>query len=91
MGHLASELGIQLDIDTAARAHIAAEGYEPAFGARPLKRAIQRCLQDPLALYLLEEDLEEGAVVHVRVSDDGERLVFEVAEVAPPEPTLQRA
>jgi len=53
------------------------EGYDPVFGARPLKRAIQRSIQDPLALFLLDEEVAEGTVIRVDVDEAGERLAFE--------------
>jgi ATP-dependent Clp protease ATP-binding subunit ClpB len=53
-------------------------GWDPTYGARPLKRAIQRLLENPLALRLLEGDFAEGDTVHVDARD-GE-LVFEKAE-----------
>ena len=54
------ELGFKLEVSEAAKEFLAREGYDPAFGARPLKRAIQRRLQDPLAMRLLEEGVPEG-------------------------------
>jgi ATP-dependent Clp protease ATP-binding subunit ClpB len=56
---------------------IAEEGYDPAFGARPLKRAIQRLVQNPLAMRLLEGEFEDGDTV--LVDRAGEHLVFERA------------
>ncbi len=76
---LTAELGFSLAVSGAAKELLAREGYDPAFGARPLKRAIQRQLQDPLALRVLEEDVPEGAVLHVAVDPDMSALTFEVA------------
>jgi ATP-dependent Clp protease ATP-binding subunit ClpB len=75
---LTAELGIELIVDEAVKAKLADEGYDPAFGARPLKRVVQRRIQDPLAMRLLEEEVEEGARMHVHLAPDGETLVFEV-------------
>jgi ATP-dependent Clp protease ATP-binding subunit ClpA len=47
------------------------------YGARPLKRAIQRQIQDPLAMHLLDEEVAEGTVIRVDVGPDGEHLRFE--------------
>lgn len=58
-------------------------GYDPVYGARPLKRAIQRELQDPLALAILEGRVQEGESVHVDVAPEGDRLVFSAAEYIP--------
>ena len=52
-------------------------GWDPIFGARPLKRAIQRHIQDPLAMAILEGKIDEGDHVRISTSDDGEDFVFE--------------
>ncbi len=52
-----------------AKAAIAEAGWDPAYGARPLKRAIQRLLENPLALRLLEADFTDGDTIRVDVSD----------------------
>ena len=67
----------QLDIELtdAAKALLAEEGYDPAFGARPLKRVIQRQVQDPLALKVLQGEFGEGDRVRVDARDG--RLIFE--------------
>jgi ATP-dependent Clp protease ATP-binding subunit ClpB len=54
-----------------------AGGYDPVYGARPLKRAIQRYVQDPLADMLLRGDIPDGATVQVEEADGG--LEFKVA------------
>ena len=67
-GHLRRRLAdkrIELEITDAAKAVLAREGYDPTFGARPLKRTIQRLVQDPLALKLLEGEFSEGDTVTV--------------------------
>jgi ATP-dependent Clp protease ATP-binding subunit ClpB len=63
-----------LDVSEAAKAHLANEGWDPTYGARPLKRAIQRELQDPLALKILQSEFREGDTV--RVDADGNGLTF---------------
>ena len=77
-----AERGLSLDLTDAAKEHLAEAGWDPTYGARPLKRAIQRLLENPLALRLLEGDFEEGDTVRVDVSD-GE-LTFEKAPAAEP-------
>ena len=62
---------ITLDIDDGARRWLAEEGYDPVFGARPLKRVIQRALQDQLAGMILAGDVKDGDVVHVSAGADG--------------------
>jgi ATP-dependent Clp protease ATP-binding subunit ClpB len=82
VGRLARELGVELEVTAQAKRYLAREGYDPAFGARPLKRAIQRSIQDPLALYLLDEEVAEGTRIVVDVSQDGTSLGFHAE--APP-------
>jgi ATP-dependent Clp protease ATP-binding subunit ClpB len=65
---------IGLEVTDAAKKVLAAEGYDPTFGARPLKRTIQRLVQDPLALRLLENEFTEGDIVTVDAL--GSELVF---------------
>ncbi len=73
---LLTERRITLEITEAAEDLIAQEGYDPAFGARPLKRAIQRLVQNPLALRILEGDFDDGDVIRADVGASGE-LTFE--------------
>jgi ATP-dependent Clp protease ATP-binding subunit ClpB len=75
-----AERRIELEVTDAAKELVAEEGWDPAYGARPLKRALQRLIENPLALELLESRFSEGDTVRVDASD-GE-LVFEKAEVA---------
>jgi ATP-dependent Clp protease ATP-binding subunit ClpB len=65
---------VTLEVTAAAKAALARQGYDPLFGARPLKRVIQRQLLDPLAMQLLNGELHEGH--EVVVDWDGERFVF---------------
>jgi ATP-dependent Clp protease ATP-binding subunit ClpB len=60
---------IVLDVTPAAAHALAAEGFDPAFGARPLKRVIQRRLEDPLALAVLQGVFKDGDTIHVDVTD----------------------
>jgi ATP-dependent Clp protease ATP-binding subunit ClpB len=71
---------IELELADAAKEALAESGWDPAYGARPLKRAIQRMLENPLALELLEGRFSEGDTVRVDAVD-GE-LTFERAETA---------
>src|SRR5207245_1472716 len=66
-----------LEVTPAAKQLLVAEGYDPVYGARPLKRAIQRLLQNPLALAVLEGQYAEGDRVRVDRAKDGTHLVFE--------------
>ncbi len=86
LGHLQKRLAdkrITLEVTPAARALLGREGYDPTFGARPLKRTIQRLIQDPLALCLLEGEFSEGDTV---VADaKGDAITFTRRVEAGPE------
>jgi ATP-dependent Clp protease ATP-binding subunit ClpB len=90
LGLLAKRLAgrnIRLDLDAAALRWLADEGYDPVFGARPLKRVIQRALQDQLAEMILGGDVLEGAVIKVTAGVDGLIVGDRVAtssRIAPP-------
>jgi ATP-dependent Clp protease ATP-binding subunit ClpB len=77
---------IQLKLDDDARKWLADEGYDPVFGARPLKRVIQRALQDPLAEMLLAGDVVDGDVVPVNVGAEGLIIGDRVAASNRPRP-----
>ncbi|MFP3384721.1 ATP-dependent chaperone ClpB [Tritonibacter sp. SIMBA_163] len=62
---------ITLQLDDGAKAWLADEGYDPVFGARPLKRVIQRALQNPLAEALLSGDIKDGETVSVSAGSEG--------------------
>ena len=85
LGHLRRLLAdrkLTLHLTDAARQQLADEGYDPAFGARPLKRAVQRMLQNPLALAVLEGRFREGDVIVADVQDGKETLVFSHGDAA---------
>ncbi|HEX4600952.1 MAG TPA: ATP-dependent chaperone ClpB [Gemmatimonadales bacterium] len=83
---LMADRKLGLEVTPAAKQLFVAEGYDPVYGARPLKRAIQRLLQNPLAMAVLEGQYTEGDIVHVDRAKDGSRLVFERRRAAAPEP-----
>ncbi|MEL6585442.1 MAG: ATP-dependent chaperone ClpB [Pseudomonadota bacterium] len=62
---------ISLQLDDEAKAWLANEGYDPVFGARPLKRVIQRALQNPLAEMLLAGEIGDDAVIPITTSEEG--------------------
>ncbi len=72
-----AERGLALELTDSAKELLAEAGWDPTYGARPLKRAIQRMVENPLALRLLEGEFEEGDTVRVDAHDD--ELVFEKA------------
>jgi ATP-dependent Clp protease ATP-binding subunit ClpB len=62
---------ITLELSDAAKAWLANAGYDPVYGARPLKRTIQRQLQDPLARMILEGRIQDGETVRVDAGESG--------------------
>ncbi|MBN1178836.1 MAG: AAA family ATPase [Anaerolineae bacterium] len=70
-----SDQGLEVELTEAARERLANEGFDPEFGARPLRRALQRCVESPLSIQLLRGDFESGDRVQVDVNEKGE-LVF---------------
>ncbi|MEM9967518.1 MAG: ATP-dependent chaperone ClpB [Pseudomonadota bacterium] len=77
---------IDLDMDDSAIAWLADEGYDPVFGARPLKRVIQRALQDPLAEMLLAGDVQDGDRISVAAGADGLIIGDRLAATNRPKP-----
>jgi ATP-dependent Clp protease ATP-binding subunit ClpB len=75
-----AERGLSLELTDAAKEALADAGWDPAYGARPLKRAIQRLLENPLALRLLEGEYAPGDTI--RVDAQHGDLVFQRAETA---------
>ncbi len=78
MGEIASrlvDLGLEVELTDAARGWLAREGFDPQFGARPLRRALQRHIESPLSIRLLRGDFERGDLVIVDAGEEG--LVFE--------------
>ncbi|HEX4080963.1 MAG TPA: ATP-dependent chaperone ClpB [Rhizomicrobium sp.] len=91
LAKLLADRKIEIDLDAKARGWLAAAGYDPVYGARPLKRVIQRRLQDPLAQLLLEGELGDGA--HVKVGAGKTGLIingktFDASEDSLDEPAL---
>ncbi len=76
---LLADRKIELDLDAAAKAWLADKGYDPVYGARPLKRVIQRELQNKLAQKILEGTIPDGSTVHVTASPLG----LMIGEAAP--------
>jgi ATP-dependent Clp protease ATP-binding subunit ClpB len=66
-----SDRNITLDLDEKARAWLADHGYDPIYGARPLKRVIQRYLENTLAMSVLEGKVSDGATVRISADEDG--------------------
>jgi ATP-dependent Clp protease ATP-binding subunit ClpB len=89
--HLLADRKISLELTDAAKDLLFAEGFDPNFGARPLKRAIQKMVQDPLALKILDGEVLHGD--HVIVDGDKKtgKMKFEVSKrVGEQEPVKAR-
>jgi len=69
VGKLLKDRKIRIDLTDAARAWLGRVGYDPVYGARPLKRAVQRYLQDPLADKILRGEVKDGSTVHIDEGD----------------------
>jgi len=74
-----NERGIGLELSDEAKTVVGEEGYDPTFGARPLKRAIQKLIQDPLARRILNGEVHDGDTVRVDVGHEGE-LLFRIGQ-----------
>ncbi len=74
VGRLLADRKVKVELSDAARAWLGRVGYDPVYGARPLKRAVQRYLQDPLADMILRGQVRDGSTVQVDEGDGGLRL-----------------
>ena len=79
-----AERNLKIELTDAARRFLAAAGYDPTYGARPLKRAIQQYIQDPLAMELLEGHFRAGDSIVADLAPQGDRLTFARQVVAEP-------
>jgi ATP-dependent Clp protease ATP-binding subunit ClpB len=75
-----AERKVTLDVSDAARDLLAREGYDPVYGARPLRRVVQRLIENPLAMAIIAGEVPEGATV--RVDAEGDEIQFRTAEPA---------
>jgi len=76
LGKRLAEKNIRLNLQENAKAFLAAKGYDPVYGARPLKRALQQYIENPLAMQILNGEISESAHLQANVKDD--QIVFEV-------------
>ena len=74
-----NEHNITVELTDAARKWLAKAGYDPAFGARPLRRAIQKNVESPLSMELLGGKFKDGAVVQVNVDEENNKIIFETS------------
>jgi ATP-dependent Clp protease ATP-binding subunit ClpB len=80
-----AERHIALELTDGARTRLVREGYDPAYGARPLKRAIQREIETPLARRILGGEIRDGATVLVDAAETGTGLTFKSRTPEPAE------
>lgn len=80
-----NSLGYQLKIVNAARDYIADRGFDANYGARPLKRAIQKYLEDPMAEVLIKSELKEGDTIHVGFSSAKSEIKFRIIKNIEPD------
>jgi ATP-dependent Clp protease ATP-binding subunit ClpC len=70
-------LGYEIDITQSAKDYITDKGFDPKYGARPLKRAIQKYVEDPLAEDILNHNYAEGSIIKIRMNDAQDGIAFE--------------
>ena len=83
---LLADRKIKLELTPKAKELIFTEGYDSAYGARPLKRAIQRLVQDPLAMKILDGEVLHGDTIRIDADAKTKRLKFEAIHRDVPEP-----
>ncbi|HWT05199.1 MAG TPA: AAA family ATPase, partial [Xanthomonadales bacterium] len=92
LGRLRGRIGerhITLELDPAARKHLVKSGYDPVYGARPLKRAIQREIETPLGRKILAGEIRDGDVVRIGFDADRGELTFKTVEPLPEMPAFR--
>ena len=71
---------VRIELTPAARERVVVDGYDPAYGARPLRRTVQRLVQDPLAMRILDGSVLPGDLVRVDVDPESDSMRFERVE-----------
>ena len=77
---LLAERKVRIELTPAARERVVVDGYDPAYGARPLRRTVQRLVQDPLAMRILDGSVLPGDLVRVDVDPESDSMRFERVE-----------
>ncbi len=93
LGRLLEDRKVTLSLDAKGRQWLADKGYDPAYGARPLKRVIQKWVQDPLAQALLAGEIRDGSTIKIsgsqgKLTINGKAVGGEDADAAPAKPTV---
>jgi ATP-dependent Clp protease ATP-binding subunit ClpB len=77
---LLADRNVRIELTTAARERLLRDGYDPAYGARPLRRTVQRLVQDPLAMRILDGSILPGDLVRVDAAPESDSMRFERVE-----------
>ena len=77
---LLAERKVRIELTPAARERLVKDGYDPAYGARPLRRTVQRLVQDPLAMRILDGSVLPGDLVRVDIDPNSDSMRFERVE-----------
>ena len=77
---LLAERNVRIELTPAARERVVHDGYDPAYGARPLRRTVQRLVQDPLAMHILDGSVLPGDLVRVDIDPETDSMRFERVE-----------
>jgi ATP-dependent Clp protease ATP-binding subunit ClpB len=83
-----AERHMTIELTDAARTRLVREGYDPVYGARPLKRAIQREVETPLAKRILSGEVRDGSHIRLDADPNGQGLKFEISTGRMAEPAL---
>jgi ATP-dependent Clp protease ATP-binding subunit ClpC len=85
------EHGLKVELTQEAREWLAKTGYDPAFGARPLKRALQKYVESPMSISVLSGEFQSNAQVVADVDASGDKLTFRLKETFPVEQPVETA
>jgi ATP-dependent Clp protease ATP-binding subunit ClpC len=79
-----NELGFHIELSEAVKAFVAEKGYDPQYGARPLHRAIQKYIEDPLAEEILNQSAQNGDTLHIGMNEDNTKITVKVIKTTEP-------
>src|SRR6202035_925065 len=88
---LLAERKVQIELTPAARDRLVRDGYDPSYGARPLRRTVQRLVQDPLAMRILDGSVLPGDLVQVDIDPNTDSMKFERVESPAAEEPAKKA
>lgn len=79
-----NELGFHIELSEAVKSFVAEKGYDPQYGARPLHRAIQKYVEDPLAEEILNQSAQNGDTLHIDMNEDNTKITVKVIKTSEP-------